>query len=317
MFFLISLCSVPWWLMWLLPFLIGLLLGWLLWGRFQGLLKQAEEELAACRKKSKQLEEDLAECRKAYKSLENENATLRGRIREMEAAAASKPKAGAPVASAAVGGAVSSLAGGEVLRGSANMYAALKEDNLQVVEGIGPKMDEVLNSNGIKTWSALAAQTPEGLRALLDKSGTRYQIIDPTTWPDQAALASKGEWPRLIDMQKALDTGRDTNTGPTDSKVEKLLIKMGLLRKFAKDDLKLVEGIGPKIEGLLHDAGVKTWEALAATSVEKIQQILDAAGDRYKLADPGTWPKQARLAHEGKWQELDDYQHFLQGGKET
>ena len=118
-------------------------------------------------------------------------------------------------------------------------------------------------------------------------------------------------------MQKALDTGRDTNTGPTDSKVEKLLIKMGLLRKFTKDDLKLVEGIGPKIEGLLHDAGIKTWEALAATSVDQIQKVLDAAGDRYKLADPGTWPKQARLAHEGKWQELDDYQHFLQGGKET
>ncbi|MEZ4896404.1 MAG: helix-hairpin-helix domain-containing protein [Saprospiraceae bacterium] len=314
MFFLISLCSVPWWLMWLLPFLIGLLLGWLIWGRYQRLLRQAEEDLAACRKKSKQLEDDLAECRKAYTSLENENATLRGRIREMEAAA-SKPKAS--LASAATG-AISALAAtGEVKRGSSNRYAAFTEDNLQVIEGIGPKMDEVLKANAIRTWGQLAAQTPEGLRAILDKSGSRYQIIDPTTWPDQAALANKGAWDDLIAMQKSLDTGRDTNTGQTDSKVEKLLIKMGLLRKFAKDDLKIVEGIGPKIEGLLHDAGIKTWEALANTSVDKIQQILDAAGDRYNLADPGTWPKQARLAHESNWVELDKYQEYLQGGKES
>ncbi len=40
-----------------------------------------------------------------------------------------------------------------------------------------------------------------------------------------------------------------------------------------------------------------------------------SGGDRFKLADPGSWPKQAKLANQGKWDELRDYQDFLDGGK--
>ena len=80
------------------------------------------------------------------------------------------------------------------------------------------------------------------------------------------------------------------------------------------NDLKIVEGIGPKIEGLLKDAGINTWSDLAAASVDKIQDVLNAAGDRFKLANPSTWPKQAKLAAEGKWSELTEYQDFLEGG---
>jgi len=95
-----------------------------------------------------------------------------------------------------------------------------------------------------------------------------------------------------------------------------LLVKLGILKKWKKDDLKAVEGIGPKIESLLHAGGIKTWRELANTPVDKIQAILDKAGKRYALADPGTWPKQAELAADEKWDELEKYQDFLQGGKE-
>ena len=81
------------------------------------------------------------------------------------------------------------------------------------------------------------------------------------------------------------------------------------------EDLKLVEGIGPKIEGLLKDAGINNWADLAAASVERLQEILAAAGDRYRLAKPDTWPEQARLANEGKWVRLKEYQDFLSGGR--
>ena len=198
-----------------------------------------------------------------------------------------------------------------------NIYAGLKNDNFQIVEGVGPKMDEVLKKHEIKSWADLAAKTPEQVRALLDKEHpTRYKIIDPLTWPEQARLANDGKWDELIAYQKRLDSGRvDRGDGATDAKVEKLLIKMGLLKKWKKDDLKAVEGIGPKIEGLLNDAGIKTWKALSGTSVSSIQDILDKAGSRYKLADPGSWPKQAELAAAGKWDDLQEYQNFLVGGK--
>jgi predicted flap endonuclease-1-like 5' DNA nuclease len=87
-------------------------------------------------------------------------------------------------------------------------------------------------------------------------------------------------------------------------------------KKFKQDDLKIVEGIGPKIEELYHNADIKTWKELSETPVEKSQAILDAAGERYKIHNPSTWAKQAELCYLGKWQELKDWQDSLDGGKE-
>ena len=94
-----------------------------------------------------------------------------------------------------------------------------------------------------------------------------------------------------------------------------MLIKMGVLKKYKKDDLKAIEGIGPKIEKLMKAAGVTTWEAMSKSDASRLSEILRDAGDRYKLADPTTWPKQAEYAANGQWKELDEYQDFLQGGK--
>ena len=87
-------------------------------------------------------------------------------------------------------------------------------------------------------------------------------------------------------------------------------------KKIKQDDLKIVEGIGPKIEGLLHDIDIKTWRALADAPVEKVQEMLDAAGPRYRIHSPATWAKQADLAANGQWEELQKLQDELDGGKE-
>ncbi|WP_020535833.1 50S ribosomal protein L27 [Lewinella cohaerens] len=87
-------------------------------------------------------------------------------------------------------------------------------------------------------------------------------------------------------------------------------------KSIKQDDLKMVEGVGPKIEGLLHDGGIMTWEDLANAPTEKVQGILDEAGPRYRMHQPTTWAKQARLAADGKWDELVTYQDYLDGGRE-
>lgn len=74
-------------------------------------------------------------------------------------------------------------------------------------------------------------------------------------------------------------------------------------KKVKADDLKLVEGVGPKIEGLLHDAGIKTWADLAGTDTDRLKAILDEAGSQYNMHDPSTWAKQAQLAHDGNWED--------------
>lgn len=84
----------------------------------------------------------------------------------------------------------------------------------------------------------------------------------------------------------------------------------------AADDLELIEGIGPKIAGLLTDAGISTFAQLAETSVEKIQEILDAAGPNYAIANPATWSKQSALAAAGKLDELKTLQDELTAGRE-
>jgi len=86
-------------------------------------------------------------------------------------------------------------------------------------------------------------------------------------------------------------------------------------KKIKENDLTVVEGIGPKIQELFHNHDVKTWKSLSECSVDKCQSVLDSGGDRFKMHKPGTWPEQAKLAYEGKWQELFDWQEALDGGK--
>jgi len=79
------------------------------------------------------------------------------------------------------------------------------------------------------------------------------------------------------------------------------------------DDLKRIEGIGPKIASLLHDAGITTFARLAAADVARLREILDAVNLR--IADPTTWPEQAALAAAGDLDGLASLQSELKGGR--
>jgi len=80
------------------------------------------------------------------------------------------------------------------------------------------------------------------------------------------------------------------------------------------DDLKKIEGIGPKISILLNNAGILTYSQLAAKSYDQLQDIIDDAGPRFRIARPKSWPDQAALAAKGQWDQLKDYQNRLRGG---
>ncbi len=81
----------------------------------------------------------------------------------------------------------------------------------------------------------------------------------------------------------------------------------------ASDKLTKIEGIGPKIQSVLNAAGIHTFAQLRDMDPEKIREILTDSGIR--LADPTTWPEQARLASLGKTDELKAYQDTLKGGR--
>ena len=83
-----------------------------------------------------------------------------------------------------------------------------------------------------------------------------------------------------------------------------------------RDDLKKIEGIGPKIQKLLNDDQIFTFVELGETPLDRLKGILRRAGSRYKMHDPTSWADQAKLAAEGRWKELDEFQDVLLGGRE-
>jgi large subunit ribosomal protein L27 len=102
----------------------------------------------------------------------------------------------------------------------------------------------------------------------------------------------------------------------TPSVVETATVVETPTKSDKADDLKKIEGIGPKIAQLLIDSGISTFATLAETSADKIKEILEAAGPRYTIHNPSTWPAQAEMAAADKWDELKAWQDQLAGGKE-
>jgi predicted flap endonuclease-1-like 5' DNA nuclease len=78
------------------------------------------------------------------------------------------------------------------------------------------------------------------------------------------------------------------------------------------DDLKVIEGIGPRVEGVLHAAGIDSFARLASMRPGRIETILREAGGR--MANPRSWPRQAALAAQGRWDELRRLQDRLDRG---
>ncbi|GAB4503859.1 MAG: hypothetical protein Fur0043_08520 [Anaerolineales bacterium] len=81
----------------------------------------------------------------------------------------------------------------------------------------------------------------------------------------------------------------------------------------AVDDLKILEGVGPKVAQVLKEAGIHTFADLAKAQVDEVQNILNAAG--LQMMDPAGWIEQAKLAAQGDMAGLATLQEELKGGR--
>ena len=80
-------------------------------------------------------------------------------------------------------------------------------DNLEVIEGVGPKIAHLLRSNGVKSFAQLAGMSPESIHSILHSGGTHFNMADPKTWPDQAKLAAANRWQELRELQDRIFHG--------------------------------------------------------------------------------------------------------------
>ncbi len=127
---------------------------------------------------------------------------------------------------------------------------------------------------------------------------------------------AKGKWTMKISDTMPRDSGRIVSWKlniKTTSQETAPIVKAAPIS--TKDNLRKIEGIGPKIEGLLNAEGINTWRQLAGTEVTRIKRILEAAGPRYQMHDPSSWPRQSKMAADGEWEKLQKLQDELDGGK--
>ncbi len=91
----------------------------------------------------------------------------------------------------------------------APVEAAKEADDLTKIEGIGPKINELLQEDGINTFTDLAGTAPDAIKEILAAGGSQFATHDPETWPAQSEMARDGKWDELKVWQDELDGGRE------------------------------------------------------------------------------------------------------------
>ncbi|MBD3306645.1 DUF697 domain-containing protein [candidate division KSB3 bacterium] len=86
--------------------------------------------------------------------------------------------------------------------------AQAEADDLRTIEGIGPKIAQILHENDIRTFAQLAQTEVSHLREILQQAGSQFRMINPESWPEQAQVAARGDWDALEDLQKDLSGGQ-------------------------------------------------------------------------------------------------------------
>ena len=155
--------------------------------------------------------------------------------------------------------------------------------------------------------------------AVVDRDQEMFYDLEKLLVPvDYYAELHPTDYAREEEKRRAKDeAGRNAAETEAAPRKEKRPAAPKAAAEARADDLKRIEGIGPKIAGVLQAAGIHTFAQLAATSAEGIAQVLKEADPKLlNLADPTTWPQQAKLAAAGKWEDLKEWQAQLKRGKQ-
>lgn len=281
-------------------FLIGLWLGWLLWSRFKRESERLALENSSLTAGMDALRTELNTAKTAIGTLETDNmnyvaqttslnrnnANLRDRISELEAE-----------------------------------LSALSDRNRQVETelglaqeaGHGQTLELEINDGNPGAENAVedAVLTPFSNTPLeIIENEKHAEIIEPEEPESSETLELVTPSAVLSGITPTAEPESEKTPQTSD---EPTVVVPPLVSE--KDDLTVVEGIGPKIQMLLNQYGIHTYRQLATTDVARLKEILQAAGPQLAMHDPGTWPSQANLAANDEWESLKSIQGFLKGGK--
>lgn len=166
-----------------------------------------------------------------------------------------------------------------------------ERDDLTRIEGIGNFLEKQLNDIEVFTYEEISSWDSERIQQVTEAIGYFEGRIEKDNWVAQAAQLA-------LRKQEHPDEFRSKVT------------------PFSEDptDLTIIEGIGPMVADALKTAGISSWSELAAADPDHLRDILKASGPSYSMHDPSTWPAQGRLAVEGEWGLLLEYQEEMREG---
>jgi predicted flap endonuclease-1-like 5' DNA nuclease len=154
-------------------------------------------------------------------------------------------------------------------------------------EGFGPKTESTPEEKGIASTTEIEIPT-------LENTVEVETVQKEEVAQEEAALADLVESPESVSF-----AGPEEAAAPSE---------------LEPDNLKRIEGIGPKLSSVLQEAGITTFVGLANITADELRQILDDAGIG-RISNPATWPEQAKLAAQGDWAGLEALQDELKGGR--
>ncbi|MEM9930085.1 MAG: helix-hairpin-helix domain-containing protein, partial [Bacteroidota bacterium] len=161
-------------------------------------------------------------------------------------------------------------------------------DDLTKISNIGPFLQTKLNEADIYSYEQIAAWSEADIVTYTGLIGYIPGIIQRDDWVGQAKALAENPYhaEEVVDAPVVAET----------------------LEEVVEESFKVIEGIGPKIESVLKASGILSLNQLAETPADRLREILEEAGSRFKSHDPKTWPVQAGLAADGKLKELKAWQ---------
>ncbi|MFI9487128.1 helix-hairpin-helix domain-containing protein [Promicromonospora sp. NPDC052451] len=222
---------------------------------------------------------------------------------------------------------------------------AAPQDDLRRIEGIGPKIAAALAAAGYGTYARIAGATEDELREAVASQGIKF-APSASTWADQAQYLVDGDEDGLQEYQDYLVGGqerrakfnKDVDYADVDE-IEGAEAKAAALAQDEAEtaaaeaaaeqttpepepepepepqDLRRIEGIGPKIEAVLKAAGYTTYAKIAGASETELREALATGGITFAPAAT-SWADQAQYLVDGDEDGLQEYQDYLVGGQE-
>lgn len=170
------------------------------------------------------------------------------------------------------------------------------------------------NDDASKSINIIMTQVTDAIaEGLTERQSEKQGAKEGKDTPKKDAPAAKAEAKPVVEKAKEEVKKEAPKTEEKKAEAPKVEAKP----KAAKgDDLTKIEGAGPKAAEALVNAGLDTFTKVAKADADKMKEILTEASSRMAHLDTTSWPKQAQMAADGKWDELKVWQDNVKGGVE-